>query len=69
MENTSKVQIAIKYSNIMNFFKIPIGVETRVDDLHFVSWSQAQKILYLRKNLRFRVRSNNFPKHIEMHIL
>jgi len=29
-----------------NFFKIPIGVETRVDDLHFVSWAQTQKYCF-----------------------
>jgi len=47
IENTSKVQIAIKYSNIRNFFKIQIGVETEVDDLCFFSWVQTQKISFL----------------------
>jgi len=48
----------------MNFFKILIAIETRVDDLHFVSWAQIQKILFLRRNFRFRARSNNFSKYI-----
>jgi len=48
----------------MNFFKIPIGVNTRIDDLHFISWTQTQKMSLLWRNFRFRARSN-FPKYIE----
>jgi len=51
IENASKVQITKKF-NIRIFFKIPIGVEIRVDDHHFVSWSLSQKILFLWRNFR-----------------
>jgi len=44
IENISIVQIAIKYSILGIFFKIEIGVETRIDDLCFFSWAQIQKI-------------------------
>jgi len=38
IENASKIQLAIK-NWILGFFpKIQIGIETRVDGLHFVSW-------------------------------
>jgi len=36
-----------KNLNFKNFSKIQIGVETRVDDLHFVSWVQTQEISFL----------------------
>jgi len=36
-----------KELNFKNFSKIHIGLETRVNDLHFVSWAQTQKISFL----------------------
>jgi len=32
----TKVHIAIKYLNFMNFSKFPIGVETALDKIHFI---------------------------------
>jgi len=55
-----------KKLNFKNFSKIQIGVETRVDDLHFVSWAQIQKISFLWRNFRFRARSSNFPNYTKM---
>jgi len=65
-ENTSKFQISIKLSILGIFFKIQIGVETRVNDLHFVSWVQTQKTSFLCKNFRFKVRENNFLKYTKL---
>jgi len=41
-------------------------METRIDDLHFVSWAQTQKIFFLWRNFRFGARSNYFPKYTEI---
>jgi len=32
--------------NFTNFFKNQIEVETRLDELHFISWAQIQKISF-----------------------
>ncbi len=34
----------------MNFSKFTIGVETELDNLHFISWTQIQKISFLWLN-------------------
>jgi len=40
---------------ILGYFpKIQIRVEIRVEELHFVSWAQIQKISFLWRNFRFR---------------
>jgi len=52
IENTSQVQIALKYSILGFLFKIQIGVEIRVNDLHFISWAQTQKISFLWEALK-----------------
>jgi len=65
IENASKIQMEIK-NWILGFFpKFQIGVETRVHELHFVSWTQIQKISFLWRNFRFRAKSSNFPKYTE----
>jgi len=47
----------------MNFSKVPIGIETILDELYFGSWNQIQKTLFLWLKFTSRVNSNKWPKY------
>jgi len=47
----------------MNFPKFPIGVESLLDKLHSISWTQIQKTLFLWLKFTSRVNSKKGPKY------
>jgi len=47
----------------MNFSKFPIGVETALDNLYFISWTQIQKTSFLGLKFTARENSKKWPKY------
>ncbi len=46
--------------------KVQIAIETVVEELHFLSRAQIQKISFLWRSFRSRARSDKFLKHMKI---
>jgi len=52
-----------KILKFMNFSKLPIGIETELDKLHFINWIQIKKASFLGLNFISRVNSKKWTKY------